>query len=146
MTLAEAKSLVEKEGFKVEEPGVILKEMAMIGELNGPKIGKYLIEVFSNEYEHETPHITLELPRKPRRLPIAKVEIPSNQPALTDIPNVLWVEKDFNLSNKVLDALASWYCETDEDGLTGWQNARRFWKNQAKSFSWGQIALPKIKV
>jgi hypothetical protein len=117
------------------------QEMAMIGKIEGPKTGKYLLEVFSDEYENESPYFNLELPQKESRLVVAKVEITANQPALDDEPNILWVRDGYTLSNQVKEEIAKWLVAM-EDGITGWQKAKMLWAGQAESKSWGPISFP----
>jgi hypothetical protein len=51
------------------------QEMDAVGEIKNPKIGKFYLEVFSNEYKNETLHVTLEIPQKPNKIPVSKIEI-----------------------------------------------------------------------
>jgi hypothetical protein len=115
------------------------QEMAAVGELQGPKIGHYYLEVFSREYKNETPHITLELPQKPKKIPMVKIEIKPEQPGPSDKPNLLWVREKFTVSNDLEKAIQDWLTGENEDGLTGWKISQILWKNQAKSVSWGQL-------
>ena len=113
------------------------QEMAAVGELKGPKIGHYYLEVFSREYEHETPHVTLEIPRIPKK-PVAKIIIPKEQPSKTDEPKFLWIEDGFAISKVLKQEIAKWFATPGKRRLTGWERACEFWEGQAKSISWGQ--------
>jgi len=115
-----------------------LQEMAAVGELKGPKIGHYYLEVFSREYEHETPHITLEIPRSPHKLVVAKIRISNEQPEATDDPVFIWMKDGFAASKELRKAISEWLAAVYKDGLTGWQVSRLFWEGQAKAVSWGQ--------
>jgi hypothetical protein len=115
------------------------QDMAAVGELQGPKTGHYYLEVFSGEYKNETPHITLELPQKTKKIPMAKIEIKPNQPKLHDDPNFIWVEENFTVSHDLKKAIQNWLVSEDENGLTGWKTSLIFWNNQAKSVAWGQL-------
>jgi hypothetical protein len=115
------------------------QEMAAVGELQGPKIGHYYLEVFSKEYKNETPHITLELPQKPKKIPMAKIEIKLSQPGPNDEPRFLWVREKFIISKDLKKAIQDWLVDENEDGFTGWKISQILWKNQAKSISWGQL-------
>jgi hypothetical protein len=114
------------------------QEMAAVGEIQNPKIGKFYLEVFSNEYENETPHVTLELPQKPNKLPVAKIEIKTEQPGPNDEPNFIWVRDKFTISNVLKKEIQKWFVGRNEDNLSGWKISQIFWKNQAKSVSWGK--------
>jgi hypothetical protein len=134
------KRVLKKQKIKEkEETDLHFQEMAAVGELQGPKIGHYYLEVFSREYKNETPHITLELPQKPKKLLMAKIEITQNQPSRNDKPNFLWIKEKFTISHALEKAIQDWLVDKNEDGLTGWEISRIFWKNQAKSVSWGQL-------
>jgi hypothetical protein len=115
-----------------------LQEMAAVGELRGPKIGHFYLEVFSDEYEHETPHLTLEVPQKPKKKAVAKIVIPEEQPSETDEPEFLWIEDGFAVSGMLRREIAKWFATPGKRGLTGWDRACEFWEGQAKSISWGQ--------
>jgi hypothetical protein len=115
-----------------------LQEMAAVGELKGPKIGHYYLEVFSREYEHEAPHVTLEEPRKPHKLVVAKIALPEEQPKPSDDPVFMWTKNGFAASKDLRKAIAEWLASIHRDGLTGWQISKLFWEGQAKAISWGQ--------
>jgi hypothetical protein len=129
------KKLKEKTTSSIDR----FQEMAAVGELQGPKTGHYYLEVFSREYKNETPHITLELPQKPKKIPMAKIEIKPNQPGQDDEPNFIWIKENFTIPNVLKKAIQDWLARENEDGLTGWKISRIFWENQAKSISWGQL-------
>jgi hypothetical protein len=129
------KRLKEKIIFPVNR----FREMAAVGEIQGPKIGHYYLEVFSREYKNETPHITLELPRKPKKIPMAKIEIKPNQPGQEDEPNFLWLRRKFTISNDLKKAIQDWLVTPGKYGLTGWERSRDFWEAQVKSVLWGQL-------
>jgi hypothetical protein len=116
-----------------------IREMSAVGELKGPKIGHYYLEVFSREYKDETPHVTLEIPQGSRKLLVAKIELSENQPSEKDEPNFIWIRKNFTIFNSLKKEIMKWLATSDEDGLTGWRNARKYWDSQAKSISWGQL-------
>lgn len=128
---------------KLEEKTVAsirhFQEMAAVGELQGPKIGCYYLEVFSRDYKTENPHITLELPKKPKKVPITKIEIKPNQPGSNDEPVFLWVREKFTVSNDLKKAIQDWLVAPNKYGLTGWERSKDFWEAQAKSISWGQL-------
>ena len=116
-----------------------LQEMAAVGEIRSSKVGHFYLEVFSREYEHETPHVTLEIPQSKNKYPVAKIEIPKEQPSLEDEPNFLWVQDDFTISKSLKKEIQKWFVEKDRRNLTGWDKSSMYWEDQSKAVSWGKL-------
>ncbi|GHU79020.1 hypothetical protein FACS189462_4420 [Spirochaetia bacterium] len=113
------------------------QEIAAVGEIQNPKTGNFYLEVYSHEYEKETPHVALELPQKPNILLAAKIEIKPEQPGPDEDPHFIWIRDRFTISTILKEEIQKWFVTPDEDGLTGWDKAQMYWDAQAKSVSWG---------
>jgi hypothetical protein len=133
------KSLVEKflenQGTQIEH----YQEMAAVGEIKNPKAGHFYLEVFSREYKNKTPHVTLELPQKPKKIPVAKIKIPKEQPKINTEPEFIWIKEGFIISNFLKKEIQKWFA-TQNGKMTGWERASEFWNGQAQAISWGQIS------
>ena len=116
-----------------------IREMAAVGEIEDPKAGHHYLEVFSGENKDETPHVNLEKPcGNKRKMVMAKIVIPSQQPGENDEPNFLWIRENFTIHNSLKKEIQKWFVKID-NGQTGWWWADNLWRKQAQSISWGQL-------
>jgi len=116
-------------------------EMALLGVLEGSRIGgKYLLEVFMDEYEYEDAHINLEKATKPPLL-LAKIKLPD----ITFLKDekqeivILSIKDNFSINNKLMKAINKWFRASNKYGQNNLEHSWQVWDEQKASKSFGQI-------
>ncbi|GHV71969.1 hypothetical protein AGMMS49928_26560 [Spirochaetia bacterium] len=130
-------------GFQDDTSITFGMEMALMGILESG--GKYLLQVFLDEYEYETPHINLTTATKPPSL-LAKIVIPENY-FLKDKKQkieILYTGDDFVVNTKLKNAIGDWFRKDNKYGQNNLEHSRQTWDEQAASKSYGRV-VKKIR-